>query len=213
MKNILVTGAKGNLGNAVVKTFLQNNHKVIACISLKDKELGIDHPDVSVFSIDLNDSDACNVFSQSIFSQYKTIDAAVLTVGGFIPGNMEAVTIADFEKMIALNFYTAFNLVQPLIKQMKQQISGGKIILIGSGPGKDVTKGKGSVAYGFSKSLVFRLAELINEEGKEKSITAHVIVPTTIDTPQNRAAMPNADFSKWESPESIALKIMEISLP
>jgi hypothetical protein len=54
---------------------------------------------------------------------------------------------------------------------------------------------------------VFRLAELINEEGKGKNISAHVIVPTTMDTPQNRAAMPNADFSKWTTTAKIAEEI------
>ena len=212
MKNILVTGAKGNLGNAVVKTFLQLKHQVIACLSLMDKELGIADANVTTFSIDLNGEDACKKLITIVVNRYNSIDVAVLTVGGFMPGKIEKVTVADFEKMIALNFYTAFNMVQPLLNQMKQQTSGGKIILIGSGPGQDITKGKGSVAYAMSKSLVFRLAELINAEGVEINISAHVIIPTTIDTPQNRAAMPNADFSKWESPESIALKIAELSL-
>ncbi len=208
--NILVTGAKGNLGNAVVKTFLEKNSKVFACISPRDQSLEIKDSNLSVFPLDLNDTGACLTFTKFIVEKHLKIDVAVLTVGGFMTGNIEDVSIADFEKMIALNFYTAFNLVQPLLKQMKLQQTGGRIILIGSGPGRDIGKARGSVAYAFSKSLVFRLAELINAEGKENNIFAHVIVPTTIDTPQNRAAMPNADFSKWQTAESIANEIADL---
>jgi NAD(P)-dependent dehydrogenase (short-subunit alcohol dehydrogenase family) len=60
------------------------------------------------------------------------------------------------------------------------------------------------VAYSLSKSLVFRLAELFNESGKSKNISATVLVPSTIDTPQNRASMPDADFAKWVPAASIA---------
>jgi NAD(P)-dependent dehydrogenase (short-subunit alcohol dehydrogenase family) len=60
------------------------------------------------------------------------------------------------------------------------------------------------VAYGLAKSLNFRLAELMNEEAKGTNVVSSVIVPSTIDTPQNRKSMPDADFSKWVRPESIA---------
>lgn len=63
---------------------------------------------------------------------------------------------------------------------------------------------KGMVAYGLSKSLLFRLAELMNDEAVGTGVKTVVIVPSTIDTPQNRAAMPGADFSKWQTPEFIA---------
>lgn len=60
------------------------------------------------------------------------------------------------------------------------------------------------VAYGLSKSLIFHLAELMNDEAKGKNIVTNVVVPGTIDTPQNRSAMPDADFNNWVKPEAIA---------
>ena len=63
---------------------------------------------------------------------------------------------------------------------------------------------KGMTAYGLSKSLLFRLAELLNEESDGLDIITQVIVPSTIDTPQNRKAMPDADYSKWVKAETIA---------
>lgn len=70
--------------------------------------------------------------------------------------------------------------------------------------GIDTNKAKGMTAYGLGKSLLVGLANIINAEYEGTAIKAHVIVPSTIDTPQNRAAMPNADFSKWEKPSEIA---------
>jgi NAD(P)-dependent dehydrogenase (short-subunit alcohol dehydrogenase family) len=63
---------------------------------------------------------------------------------------------------------------------------------------------KGMVGYGLAKSLIFRLAELMNEEAKGTNVVTVVIVPSTIDTAQNRKAMPDADFSKWVTPEALA---------
>ena len=64
--------------------------------------------------------------------------------------------------------------------------------------------GKGMVAYGLAKSLVVRLAELMNIEAKGKNVVTSLVVPSTVDTAQNRKAMPNAHFSDWIKPEDIA---------
>jgi NAD(P)-dependent dehydrogenase (short-subunit alcohol dehydrogenase family) len=207
MKNIIITGAAGNLGSAVVKNFLANNYRVIPFVSMRDKTSEIKVHNKEAIPLDLTDEEACKNQTENIAKKYGSIDAAVLTAGSFIPGDIEHVSKYDFEKMIAINFITAFNMAQPVFLQMKKQKEGGKIIFIGSGPGEDGAKAAKSVAYGFSKSLLFRLAELINSEGNKINISAEVIIPTTIDTPQNREAMPTADFSKWMSAESIAEEI------
>ena len=207
MKSVIITGAAGNLGLAVTDCFLKHEFKVAACISPRDADFALNNSNATIYPLDLTNMEDCKKCSEEIISKYKTIDAAVLTVGAFATGTMETVTKNDFDKMFALNFMTAFNIAQPVYLQMKKQHFGGKIILIGSGPGEDGSKAAGSVAYGFSKSLLFRLAELINSEGVQFNISAQVIIPTTIDTPQNRLAMPTADFSKWMTPESLANEI------
>jgi short-subunit dehydrogenase len=93
---------------------------------------------------------------------------------------------------------------------MKHQPSGGKIIMVGSRPGKNPTSAKTAVAYALSKSLIFRLAEIVNEEDKSKNISATVFVPGTIDTEANRKAMPDADFSKWNKPVDIANRMEKV---
>ena len=85
---------------------------------------------------------------------------------------------------------------------MKQ--GNGRIFLIGSRQGLNILKGKSALAYSFSKSLLFRLAELLNAEAKGKNVVASVIVPSIIDTPSNRESMPDANFSDWVTPSAIA---------
>ena len=76
--------------------------------------------------------------------------------------------------------------------------------MVGSRPGLDAKSGKGMIAYSLGKSLIFRLAELMNNEAKGQDVVTAVLVPSTIDTPQNRKAMPNADPGGWVQPEAIA---------
>jgi NAD(P)-dependent dehydrogenase (short-subunit alcohol dehydrogenase family) len=118
-------------------------------------------------------------------------------------GDMEKTTVKDVNKQLELNFITAFNVARPVFLQMKKQ-GAGRIFLVGSRPGMDMKNSKGMIAYGLSKSLVFRLAELMNDEAAGTGVVIQVIVPSTIDTPQNRKSMPGADFSKWVKPETIA---------
>ena len=106
--------------------------------------------------------------------------------------------------MIALNFYTAFHIVRPLLAHFLEKKHGGQFILVGSRPGLNAADGKDFFAYSLSKAMIFKLAEFINAEGKDKGVTATVIVPSTINTEANRKAMPNADFSKWVPAENIA---------
>jgi NAD(P)-dependent dehydrogenase (short-subunit alcohol dehydrogenase family) len=205
MKNIIVTGAKGNLGIAVVNKFLESGYKVIGTISERESASAENkNSNLEYYKVDLADSAAAKSFVASVIEKNSTIYGAVLTVGGFAAGKIADASKPDFEKMFALNFITAFNIVQPVLKQMLLQPDGGRIILIGSKPGMSAKEAKGSVAYGLSKSLVFRLAEIINVEGKGKNVFASVVVPSTIDTPQNRASMPNADFNSWIKAEDIA---------
>ena len=76
--------------------------------------------------------------------------------------------------------------------------------LVSSRAGLDASEGKGLTAYSFAKSLLIRMAELMNLEAKSTAVTVSVLIPSTIDTPQNRASMPSKDFDSWVKPGSIA---------
>ena len=118
-------------------------------------------------------------------------------------GKIADTSSKDILKQYKLNFETAYHTARPIFLQMMKQ-KKGNIFLIGSKPGLDTKHGKGMVAYSLAKSLIFRLAELLNNEAKGTNVVTNVIVPGTIDTPQNRDSMPDADFSKWVKPEAIA---------
>jgi NAD(P)-dependent dehydrogenase (short-subunit alcohol dehydrogenase family) len=102
-----------------------------------------------------------------------------------------------------LNFETTYNVARPVFVRMMEK-GRGRIFIIGSKPGLDSKNGKGMIAYTLTKSLIFRLAELMNDEAKGKNIVTTVIVPSTIDTPQNRQSMPDAKHDTWVRPEQIA---------
>lgn len=150
----------------------------------------------------LNEGDASK-FIQNVITEYSQIDVAVLTAGGFAMNDIEHTTTSDIYSQFRLNFETAYNIARPVFLQMIKQNSG-RIFLIGSQAGLNVKNGKGTTAYALSKSLIFRLAELMNAEAKGKNVVVNVIVPNIIDTPENRASMPDADFSKWAKPSEIA---------
>lgn len=204
MKTAIITGASGNLGQAVVKKFLSEGYHITSTVIPNDPvAIGINGKNFQTAVVDLMNEDAAQKFADLIVAGHKTIDVAILTVGGFAMGNIADTKTSDIAKQYQLNFETAYNIARPVFVQMMKQGSG-RIFLIGSRPGLDMKNSKGMVAYGLGKSLVFRLAELMNEEAKGTDVVVSVVVPSTIDTAQNRAAMPKADFSKWVKPEAIA---------
>lgn len=202
MKTAIVTGAAGGLGEAVVKKFLDEGYKVIGTINRNKVEVNNSAQFEQVI-VDLADENAARKFVESTISKYSTIDVVVLTVGGFAMGKIAETKTSDIMKQYKLNFETAYNVAQPVFTQMMKQGSG-RIFLIGSRPGSEARFAKGMVAYGLAKSLLFRLAELMNEEAKGHNVVTTVIAPSTIDTPVNRKAMPEADYRKWVKPEAIA---------
>jgi NAD(P)-dependent dehydrogenase (short-subunit alcohol dehydrogenase family) len=204
MKTAIVTGASGNLGQATVKKFLTEGYYVVGTIVPNDPvTIDIKDKNFETAIADLMNEDAAQKFVESVITKHGSIDAAILTVGGFAMGKIAETKTADIVKQYKLNFETAYNIARPVFIQMIKQNSG-RIFMIGSKPGLDHRNGKGMVAYGLAKSLIFRLAELMNDEAKEYNVVTSVLVPSTIDTPQNRQSMPDADFSKWVKAEAIA---------
>ncbi|WP_080055775.1 SDR family NAD(P)-dependent oxidoreductase [Spirosoma aerolatum] len=202
MKTILVTGAAGNLGKSVVEHLQQQGYLVLATFS-SDRDLHLyDHlPNVRPYVVNVLDEASITTFMTDT-SDFD-IRAAVLLVGGFAMGRIQQTDVRLLEKMIDLNFVSAFNLVKPLMCRFEQR-GGGQFVLIGSRPTLNPTEGKDVFAYAMSKALVFELAKLINAEGKHAHTTATVVVPSTLDTPANRTAMPDADPAHWVPTERIA---------
>jgi NAD(P)-dependent dehydrogenase (short-subunit alcohol dehydrogenase family) len=195
----LVTGARGNMGRVLANRFVADGFHVIGV----DAHSGDGNAHFESHAVDLMSEDAANTFVQSMIAKHERIDVAVLTVGGFAMGSIADTKTSDILHQYKLNFETAYNVARPVFLQMMKQCAG-RLFLVGARPALSAAASKGMVAYGLAKSLIFRLAEMMNDEAKGTNVTVNVIVPSIIDTPQNRGAMPDADFTKWVTPEAIA---------
>lgn len=209
-KKVLITGAGGNLGQACVNEFQQKQYEVIAILSPGKKLSYATASPVSIYNADLmNEDDAQQVLKQ-IIEDHQTIDTALLLVGGFSMGNLEQTKLSEIRKMIDLNFDTAFHLSKALFSHMTKQ-GGGRIAFVGARPALDAKAAKDVLAYALSKTLVVKLSEILNAEGKDKNIVTSVFIPSIIDTPNNRKAMPDANPNNWVKPEVIA-EIIEFTV-
>jgi NAD(P)-dependent dehydrogenase (short-subunit alcohol dehydrogenase family) len=204
MRTVFISGATGNLGRAVVRRFLGSGDTIYGALlpgEILPEEFVNEH--FIPIRVDLNDESATASAIGKIISTQGGIDVAVHTAGGFAMGGISSTSSENLLSQFRLNVETAYHAARPIFLDMISR-GHGRIFMIGSKPGLEMKNSKGMVAYGLSKSLIFRLAELMNDEAKGRDVVTTVIVPSTIDTPQNRKSMPDADFSKWVSADAIA---------
>jgi NAD(P)-dependent dehydrogenase (short-subunit alcohol dehydrogenase family) len=204
-KVALVTGANGGLGAHVSKTLLDAGFLVIG-LAPKIQPNTFDHPNFTAVPATLNNLDEARTAVETVISKFSKIDLLVHTVGGFAGGQTVAETDdATWQRMFDMNVNSTFHILRAVIPHMRAARSG-RIVAIGSraaeSPGAKVG------AYSASKAAVVSLIKTVAIESKDVGITANAILPGTIDTPANRAAMPGADVSTWVKPESIASLIL-----
>lgn len=203
-KNIIITGANGALGMAVVKKFLAGGHQVIAVDrSGRVPDYAKDNKLYSAHKVNLDNEQEAGNFAQQAMKQFGNIDGVLMLAGGFAMGDINATDGSALKKMLTMNFETAYYLARPLFQHMLQN-GYGRLVFIGSRPALNAAEGKSKLGYTLSKSLLFKLAELLNAEAKGKNVVASVIAPSTIDTPDNRKSMPDAKFDNWVKAEEIA---------
>lgn len=195
-KQVIVSGATGALGKDVVKKLTELGYGMHINVREGKTNAYADNSSVSNYLADLSNAEQAELFVAEAITNAGKIKAGILLAGGFAMAKLTDTTDADIEQMLTMNFKTAFHIVKPLMKHFEVN-GGGQFIFIGARPALVAEAGTGSFAYTLAKTLIFQMADLINAEGKSKNITATVIVPSIIDTPDNRAAMPNSDFSKW----------------
>jgi len=204
MKTVIITGANGNLGTAVTREFLDKNYRVIATVS-NEKALGDfkAHPHLEVQVVNLLMEEETEGFVLRCIEKYGIIDAGLLLVGGFAMADLAGTSGTDIQKQIALNFETAYHVTRPLFAHLMKN-KRGSIVFIGARPALQAAQGKGMMAYALSKSLLFKLADLLNESAKGASVNASVVVPSTLDTPLNRKSMPDINPDDWVKPSTLA---------
>lgn len=204
----IITGAVGNLGAATARLFQQAGAKTVLVdhspnrIREAFKDIA-DSPDhLLAGGIDLSDASALGGLVGQALGKFGRVDALLNTVGGYSGGKpVHETDLADWDFLFNINVRTTLLCCRAVIPQMLKQ-QHGKIINVSSRAG--LSGSAGYAAYSASKSAVMRLTESLAEELKASNINVNCVMPGTIDTPQNRAAMPGADFSKWVEPGAIA---------
>ncbi|MCB8945506.1 MAG: SDR family NAD(P)-dependent oxidoreductase [Ardenticatenaceae bacterium] len=206
-KVVLITGATGNVGRATAVACREQGAKV-ALTGRKMAELEemfaewVDDERVFLVTADLMDEAAVNGMVAQVVARFGRVDGLVNVAGGFKAGTpVHETSLRDWEFMLNLNarsvFFTSRAAVPPMLAQ-----GSGRIVNIGS---QAALAGKAKMAaYSVAKTAVLRLTESMAAELKGQGITVNCIIPDTIDTPENRQAMPKADFSKWVTPQEIA---------
>jgi Dehydrogenases with different specificities (related to short-chain alcohol dehydrogenases) len=198
---VLISGATGGLGKVATRQFLEAG-AVVAGISRSWQ--GKDLPPGQFFPIeaDLSSPSGADSAVQQAASHLGRIDVVLHLMGGYAGGRLVQETDdATWRRMLDLNLNSTFYLARAAMPRLIESQSG-RIIAVSSRAAVDAPAR--SSAYTVSKAGVLALIRTIAAEGKAHGVTANAVLPGTIDTEANRAAMPGADFSKWVKPESIA---------
>jgi NAD(P)-dependent dehydrogenase (short-subunit alcohol dehydrogenase family) len=211
-KVVIVTGAVGNLGLATARELQKVGAKTVL-VDRSNERLKENYPDLVnstdhflAGGVDLAEPDSLAKTVQTALARFRRIDSLVNTVGAWRGGKPAHETdLADWDFLFGANVRTTLLCCRAVIPQMLGQ-GRGSIVNVASRDGLQGSAGYS--AYSASKSAVLRLTESMADELKNSNINVNCIMPATIDTPQNRKAMPNADFSKWIAPEAIAEVIL-----
>lgn len=214
MTTILITGAAGALGSAVARAFdIAGANTVLvgrdaarlaeACGPASERRM--------LAVADLRDAASLSTAVRAAVERFGRIDALCNIAGGFAMGTpVHATSDAQWDELFDLNVRSLRNAVAAVVPGMLDG-QGGKVVNIASGSARQGLPNMG--AYCASKDVVIRLTESMSAELRGQGINVNCVLPGTIDTADNRAAMPNADRSKWVAPEALADVILFLCSP
>jgi len=202
-KTIIVTGAAGNVGSALAGLMAARGAVVAAVDTYKPRldEVVAALPGkghMALSSYDLTDPAAAQALVAHVVATSGRLDGVGTTVGGFAMAKLADAGLDQWELMFKLNVKTTWNIYQAAVPAIGK---GGALVGIGSVAG--LKAGAEVAAYAASKAAVMRMTESLAEELRGQKIRVNAVLPTTIDTPQNRAAMPDADTSRWVTPTEV----------
>jgi NAD(P)-dependent dehydrogenase (short-subunit alcohol dehydrogenase family) len=202
-KVVVVTGALGALGRVVAELALERGARV-AGVDHAKSQLAATANRIELGGVDLSDATQSKTAIDAAAAHFGGLDALINIAGGFA---FETVAEGDpktWQQMYALNVLTALNAARSAIPYLAKS-AAGRIVNVGAIGALQAGSGMG--AYAASKAGVHRLTEAMASEWKG-IITVNAVLPSTIDTPANRASMPKADFKKWVRPEELAEVIL-----
>lgn len=206
-KVVVITGANGGLGSAVTNAFLESGARVFG-VSLRIADSDFPNPRFSGISAAISSYADAKKLIDGILVKNTRVDGLVHLVGGFAGGkNIEESDDATLDRMLDMNLRSAFHLIRAVLPKMRQQ-SSGRIVAIGSKAAVEPAPMAG--AYAASKAALVSLIRTVASENAPHGIAANIVLPGTMDTPANRAAMPSADPSKWVQPSQVASLLVHL---
>lgn len=204
---IAVTGGHGVLGKAVVEAALAQGCKV----AVIDHASGHAVPDgvLELGGVDLTDPASARGAIDGVVARFGRLDALLNIAGGFVWQTTDDAEPA-WERMFQLNLATALNASRAALPHLKASPEG-RIVNVGANAAIKSAAGMG--AYAASKAGVHRLTESLAEELKDTSVTVNAVLPSILDTAQNRKDMPDADPKKWVAPSDLAAVMLFLASP
>ena len=206
-RTLVITGGHGVLGRAVLEAALAEGLNV----AIIDHARGQTAPDgvLELGGVDLTDPAAAQGAMQAVADRFGGVDALLNIAGGFVWQTVDDPAPA-WDRMYALNVTTALNATRAALPWLKQS-QEGRIVNVGANGALKAAAGMG--AYAAAKSGVHRLTESLAEELKTTSVTVNAVLPSILDTAQNRADMPDADPAKWVRPAELARVMLFLASP
>lgn len=206
MKTVLITGATGALGSVTANAFNSAGWRVVRILSPRSTA----PVDADTYIADLSDEIQVQAVTLRMKEDGLVPSAAVLIAGGFEGGGLAESEHAIVQRMMDMNFYSAWHIIRS-VSQIFGSIHGFNFIAIGARAARDPKAGQSVMAYALSKSLLFSMAQILNADAESTGVRTTVLVPGTIDTPANRLWSPDADFSGWSKPEDMAKLMCSIA--
>ena len=204
----IVTGGTGALGQAITANLLESGAIVAIPYAVAEERAALEGqlaPDrrarLLAIAADVTDEAAVGKFVQAVRDRHGRVDAIVNAVGGFAGGDLVSTSLLEWERMMSLNLTSAVIACRAVLPGMIAAASG-RIVNIAS---RSVIPPQGGfIAYTVSKAAVITLTQALAQEVKRHGITVNAVLPSTMDTPANRRAMPDADRSGWVSTADVA---------
>ncbi|WP_340053233.1 SDR family NAD(P)-dependent oxidoreductase [Pseudomonas sp. JAI120] len=210
---VAVTGAFGILGMAVAEEIVRQGGRV-AMIDRAAEPAGVLPAILAdallLGNIDLTSYESAQKAIGQIVSELGALDALVNIAGGFRWETLADGDLSSWDFLYAINLRTAATASKAALGALLES-STGRIVNIGAGAA--LKSGMGMGAYAASKAGVARLTESLSEELKDKGVTVNAVLPSIIDTPQNRSDMPDAEFDRWVKPSDLAAVIAFLLSP
>ncbi|HSJ27091.1 MAG TPA: SDR family NAD(P)-dependent oxidoreductase [Acidimicrobiia bacterium] len=208
IRTVVITGGTGGLGTALAARLLADDVRLAVTYLLPDEaaafedRFGQDDARLMLRRVDATDPEAISAFIGEVKSEFGPFHGLAALVGGWAGGrDVESTDDVRLERMLDLNLRSTFNAVRASIPLLREA-EYGRIVLVGSRDAIDAPAGQ--AAFNMAKAGVMALGRTVAHELEPTNVTATVLLPTVIDTPATRAALPYADYVDWPTPDEIS---------